>query len=66
MLLNNKFFKSTTFFLAIVFLAFFKQNLFAEDKVTLLIHPTLYKAMGGPNGVVSESGQMFSEGERYV
>ncbi len=54
MLLKNKFFKCTTFFLAIIFLAFFKQNLVAEDKVTLLIHPTLYKAMGGPNGVVSD------------
>lgn len=26
----------------------------AADKVTLLIHPTLYKAMGGPEGVVAD------------
>ena len=50
--------KSVKYSLNIIFISilFFSLNSFslAAGKVTLLIHPTLYKAMGGPEGVVAD------------
>jgi len=40
-------------FISILFFSLNSISL-AAGKVTLLIHPTLYKAMGGPEGVVAD------------